>query len=117
MTDFQTYRDGVGGKVAHTILGKTISNLRTWKEFFAFTYSASCTGAEGTLMLGRAERAYAAGHIGERAVILATLFAMDRSAHAIKLETQANEHLLGLMNYVDAPHRIAVAACMVLGEH
>lgn len=114
MTDFVTYRDGPGGSIARTILGKNISNLNTWNEFFDFTYSVSCTG-DGKNMLERAERAYAAAHVGERAVILATLFAMDRSFHAIKLETQANENLLGMMNYVDGPHRAAVAACMFLG--
>lgn len=116
MATFTTYRDGAGGKIAKTILGKGIKHLTSWREFFDFTYSVSCTGNEATKMLDRAKKAYECGHIGERVVILATLFAMDRSAHAVKLETGAGENLLGILNYADDQHSAAVAACIMLRD-
>jgi hypothetical protein len=116
MSTFADYRDGPGGEVAQTILGKSISHLTTWAGFAAFTYSVSSDRQEARDIIERARTAYSTGHIGERAVILASLFAMDRSRQAIMLETEAGENLLHIMNYVDDAHRRSVAACLLFGD-
>jgi hypothetical protein len=113
MLTFQTFAAGPGGEMSR-LLGLRLDGITDWSGYTATT--STVTRGRGAPLAAAARKLYESASTGERAVLLACLWAVDYAWLADELMSKDGRGIWRALDGSDDAHRQAIAAALVRAD-
>lgn len=115
MCTFIDFRDGPGGRFVADTFGLDITDIQDWGTFRAVMLDHRQDLGGAAAFVARVQRRYGTGSTGERALLLAVLFAIDYRWLADELARESGRSFLEDMENTSGEWARAAAACLAVG--